>query len=389
MFRGTTTGDVATWTKNMGGVALNNYLINLGETSDISNLFFKPTIAGADLYDERNIDGSYNPMYGQYVAIMNDELEGDAYKDQWLAKLDRALNTGGQGYEVRDLAGLIALKATWGAYGTTPSFEYDQSMYENGKEMGFWQSMLLTLPCEILFDPGTFISFGGKAATESVLASSTNEVLDGVRDVYRAAGFTDEVIQSLNDDIAKQVAKAIDSDVTTILKRAGDTDDTAADAFKHFFTGDSIDDRLANAMKETLTKNSSKTASDLADLARLSDMKAKGFNSIELPSSATRDAIFEAVPKTSRETFTYAQNLTRSNINKSIENVLTNNKAAAGALKLGSSYKIAASLHNAQYRLDKLGDVMRAVALPQFTVVPKLAGLGLKTLRRLYRVEKL
>ena len=394
---GTGISDVVTWTKNMGGVALNNYLINLGETSDISNLFFKPMVIGADLYDERNMDGSYNPMYGQYVAIMNDELEGDAYKDQWLAKVDRTLNTvpttgevkGGHGYEMRDLAGIIALKATWGAYGTTPSFEYDQIMYENGEEMGFWQSMLLTLPLEIMFDPATFISFGGKAATKSILSSSTDEVLDGVRDVYRAAGFTDEVIQSLDDDIAKQVAKAIDSDVTTILKRAGDMDDTAADAFKHFFTGDSIDDRLANAMKEILTKNSSKTASDLADLARLSDMKAKGFRSIELPSSATRDAIFEAVPKTSRETFTYAQNLTRNNINKSIEDVLTNNKAAVGALKLDSSYKIAASLHNAQYRLDKLEDVMRAVALPQFTVVPKLAGLGLKTTKALIQGGKI
>ena len=389
--------DVVTWTKNMCGVALNNYLINLGETADITNLFFKPTIVGADLYDERNIDGSYNSVYGQYVSIMNDELEGDAYKDQWLAKLDRALNTvpttgehkGGQGYEMRDLAGLIALKATWGAYGTTPSFEYDQIMHENGEEMGFWQSMLLTLPLEIMFDPSTFISFGGKAATKSVLASSTNEVLDGVRDVYIAAGFTDEIIQSLDDDIAKQVAKAIDSDVTTILKRASDMDDTAADAFKHFFTGDSMDDRLANAMKEILTKDSSKTASDLADLARLSDMKAKGFRSIELPSSATRDAIFESVPKTSRETFTYAQNLTRNNINKSIEDVLTNNKAAVGALKLDSSYKIAASLHNAQYRLDKLEDVMRAVALPQFTVVPKLAGLGLKTIKTLIQGGKI
>ena len=397
MFQGTGIADVVTWTKNMGGVALNNYLINLGETSDITNLFFKPTIVGADLYDERNIDGSYNTIYSQYAAIMNDELEGDAYKDQWLAKLDHALNTvpttgeykGGQGYEIRDLAGLIALKATWGAYGTTPSFEYDQIMHESGEEMGFWQSMLLTLPLEIMFDPTTFISFGGKAATKSVLASSTDEVLDGVRDVYRAAGFTDEVIQSLDDDIAKQVAKAIDSDVTTILKRAGDMDDTAADAFKHFFTGDSMDDRLANAMKEILTKDSSKTASDLADLARLSDMKAKGFSSIELPSNATRDAIFEAVPKTSRETFTYAQNLTRSNINKSIENVLTNNKAAVGALKIDSSYKIAASLHNAQYRLDKLEDVMRAVALPQFTVVPKLAGLGLKTIKALIQGGKI
>lgn len=394
---GTGISDVVTWTKNMGSVALNNYLINLGETSDISNLFFKPMIIGADLYDERNMDGSYNPMYGQYVDIMNDELEGDAYKDQWLAKVDRALNTvpttgeykGGQGYELRDLAGVIALKATWGAYGTTPSFEYDQIMHENGEEMGFWQSMFLTLPLEIMFDPATFISFGGKAATKSVLASSTDEVLDGVRNVYRAAGFTDEVIQSLDDDIARQVAKAIDSDVTTILKRAGDMDDTAADAVKHFFTGDSIDDRLAKAMKEILTKDSSKTASDLADLARLSDMKAKGFNSIELPSSATRDAIFEAVPKTSRETFTYAQNLTRNNINKSIADVLTNNKAAAGALKLDSSYKIAASLHNAQYRLDKLEDVMRAAALPQFTVVPKLAGLGLKTTKALIQGGKI
>lgn len=397
MFQGTGITDVVTWTKNMGGVALNNYLINLGETLDISNLFFKPMIIGADLYDERNIDGSYNPMYGQYVAIMNDELEGDAYKDQWLAKLDRTLNTvpttgevkGGQGYEIRDLAGLIALKATWGAYGTTPSFEYDQIMYENGEEMGFWQSLFLTLPVEIMFDPATFISFGGKAATKSVLASSTDEVLDGVRNVYRAAGFTDEIIQSLDDDIARQVAKAIDSDVTTILKRASDMDDTAADAFKHFFTGDSMDDRLAKAMKEVLTKDSSKTASDLADLARLSDMKARGFNSIELPSSAARDAIFEAVPKTSRETFTYAQNLTRNNINKSIADVLANNKAAAGALKLDSSYKIAASLHNAQYRLDKLEDVMRAVALPQFTVVPKLAGLGLKTTKALIQGGKI
>ena len=397
MFQGTGIADVVTWTKNMGGVALNNYLINLGETSDITNMFFKPTIVGADLYDERNIDGSYNPMYGKYVTIMNDELEGDAYKDQWLAKLDRTLNTvpttgevkDGQGYEMRDLAGLVALKATWGAYGTTPSFEYDQIMHENGEEMGFWQSMLLTLPLEITFDPATFISFGGKAATKSVLASSTDEVLDGVRNVYRAAGFTDEVIQSLDDNIARQVAKAIDSDVTTILKRASDMDDTAADAFKHFFTGDSMDDRLAKAMKETLTKNASKTASDLADLARLSDMKAKGFSSIELPSSATRDAIFEAVPKTSRETFTYAQNLTRSNINKGIEDVLTNNKAAVGALKLDASYKIAASLHNTQYRLDKLEDVMRAVALPQFTVVPKLAGLGLKTTKALIQGGKI
>ena len=397
MFQGTDISDVVTWTKNMGVVAINNYLINLGETADITNLFIKPAIVGADLYDERNIDGSYNPVYGQYVAIMNDELEGDAYKDQWLAKLDRTLNTvpttgevkGGQGYDIRNLAGLIALKATWGAYGTTPSFEYDQIMHENGEEMGGWQSLLLTLPFEIMFDPATFISSGGKAATKSVLASSTKEVLNGVRDVYRAAGFTDEVIQSLDDDIAKQVAKAIDSDVTTILKRASNMDDTAADAFKHFFTGDSMDDRLANAMKEILTKDSSKTASNLADLARLSDMKAKGFRSIELPSSPTRDAIFEAVPKTSRETFTYAQNLTRNNINKSIEDVLTNNKAAVGALKLDTSYKIAASLHNAQYRLDKLEDVMRAVALPQFTVVPKLAGLGLKTIKALIQGGKI
>ena len=397
MFKGTDIAEVVTWTKNLGAVSLNNYLINLGETTDMTNMFIKPFVIGGQLWDQRNSPDLHNPVYEKYITIMNDELEGDGYKNSGLANLSTFIRTvpttgevtGSSGYTVRDVAGTLALKATWGGYGTTPSFEYDQVLYEDGEEMGFWQSMLLTLPFEIMFDPATFISSGGKAATKSVLANSTDEVLDGVRNVYRAAGFTDEVIQSLDDDIAKQVAKAIDADVTTILKRASDMDDTAADAFKHFFTGDSMDDRLANAMKEILTKDSSKTASDLADLARLSDMKAKGFRSIELPSSATRDAIFEAVPKTSRETFTYAQNLTRNNINKSIEDILTNNKAAVGALKLDTSYKIAASLHNAQYRLDKLEDVMRAVALPQFTVVPKLAGLGLKTIKALIQGGKI
>ena len=109
-----------------------------------------------------------------------------------------------KGYEIRDIAGLVALKATWGAYGTTPSFEYDQIMYENGKEMAPWQSLLLTLPLEIVLDPGNWISFGGSAATKAALAASTDEVIDGVKAVYKAAGFTDDVIDGLDGSITSK-----------------------------------------------------------------------------------------------------------------------------------------------------------------------------------------
>lgn len=392
MFQGTRTEEVATWTKNMGAVALNNYLINIGETADITNMFIKPMwITGSMLWDESNDTGSYNPAYGKYVAIMNDEILDGAYENHWLAKLDKTLNTvpttgeykGSQGYELRDIAGLVALKATWGGYGTTPLFEYDQIMYENGEEMGFWKSLLLTLPLEVVMDPGTWISLGGKAATKSMLAASTDEVLDGVKDVYRAAGFTEDILKSVDDDIAKQVAKAIDDDMLAVLKKAGSLDDTGMNAFKKFFKGDSMDKRLADAMNEVLTSRVTKNAAELADAARL---KAITQN---IPVNPTKEALFEAVPKTSREAFEHAQALTRSNINKSVADVLEHNKAATGALKLDTSYKIAASIHNAQYRLDKFEDIMRAAAIPQFTVVPGLAGTALKKTKALMGMDKI
>ena len=394
MFKGTDIAEVVTWTKNLGAVALNNYLINLGETADITNMFIKPFAIGGVLWDQRNSPDQHNPAYEKYITIMNDELEGDGYKNSGLANLSTFMRTvpatgevtGSPGYTVRDVAGTLALKATWGGYGTTPSFEYDQVMHENGEEMGFWKSLFLTLPLEITLDPGTFLSFGGKAATKSVIASSADEVLDGVRNVYRAAGFTDEIIDGLDDDIAKKVSKAMYDDVEAVLKKASGTDDIWQDAVKKFFTGDSLDDRLAKSFKEIFTSDVSKHAADVADAARL-DAVTKSMDIV--PVNPTREAMFSAVPKTYREAFNDAHILTQRSIDKQIADTLANNKAATGALKLDTSYRIAASIHNTRYRLDKLEDVMRAVAMPYLCAVPQLAGKGYKALKSYMQLGKL
>ena len=189
-------------------------------------------------------------------------------------------------------------------------------------------------------DPGTFLSFGGKAATKSVIASSADEVLDGVRNVYRAAGFTDEIIDGLDDDIAKKVSKAMYDDVEAVLKKASGTDDIWQDAVKKFFTGDSLDDRLAKSFKEIFTSDVSKHAADVADAARL-DAVTKSMDIV--PVNPTREAMFSAVPKTYREAFNDAHILTQRSIDKQIADTLANNKAATGALKLDTSYRIAAS----------------------------------------------
>ena len=394
MFKGTDVAEVVTWTKNLGAVSLNNYLINLGETADMTNMFIKPFAIGGYLWDQRNSPDQHNPEYEKYITIMNDELEDDGYKNSGLANLSALMRTvpttgevtGSPGYTVRDVAGTLALKATWGGYGTTPSFEYDQIMYEDGEEMGFWKSLFLTLPLEIAMDPGTFISFGGKAATKSVIASSADEVLDGVRSVYRAAGFTDEVIDGLDDDIAKKVSKAMYDDVEAVLKKASGTDDIWQDAIKKFFTGDSLDDRLAKSFKEILTSDVSKHAADTADTVRL-DAIAKNMDIV--PVNPTREAMFSAVPKTYREAFNDAHTLTQRSIDKQIADTLANNKAATGALKLDTSYRIAASIHNTRYRLDKLEDVMRAVAMPYLCAVPQIAGKGYKILKSYMQLGKL
>lgn len=394
MFQGTGIADVVTWTKNLGAVSLNNYLINLGETADMTNMFIKPFAVGGYLWDQRNSPDQHNPVYEKYITIMNDELEGDGYKNSGLANLSAFVRTvpttgevtGSPSYTVRDVAGTLALKATWGGYGTTPSFEYDQVMHENGEEMGFWQSMLLTLPLEIMLDPATYISFGGKAATKSVIASSADEVLDGVRNVYRAAGFTDEIIDGLDDDIAKKVSKAMYDDVEAVLKKASGTDDIWQDAVKKFFTGDSLDDRLAKSFKEIFTSDVSKHAADMADAVRL-DAVAKSMDIV--PVNPTREALFSAVPKTYREAFNDAHILTQRSIDKQIADTLANNKAATGALKLDTSYRIAASIHNTRYRLDKLENVMRAVAMPYLCAVPQLAGKGYKALKSYMQLGKL
>ena len=394
MFKGTDIAEVVTWTKNLGAVALNNYLINLGETADITNMFIKPFAIGGALWDQRNSPDQHNPAYEKYITIMNDELEGDGYKNSGLANLSTLMRTvpttgevtGSPGYTVRDVAGTLALKATWGGYGTTPNFEYDQVMHENGEEMGFWKSLFLTLPLEIAMDPGTFLSFGGKAATKSVIASSADEVLDGVRNVYRAAGFTDEIIDGLDDDIAKKVSKAMYDDVEAVLKKASGTDDIWQDAVKKFFTGDSLDDRLAKSFKEIFTSDVSKHAADMADAIRL-DAVAKSMDIV--PVNPTREALFSAVPKTYREAFNDAHILTQRSIDKQIADTLANNKAATGALKLDTSYRIAASIHNTRYRLDKLEDVMRAVAMPYLCAVPQIAGKGYKALKSYMQLGKL
>lgn len=394
MFKGTDVAEVVTWTKNLGAVSLNNYLINLGETADMTNMFIKPFAIGGHLWDQRNSPDLHNPAYEKYITIMNDELEGDGYKNSGLANLSTFMRTvpttgevtGSPSYTVRDVAGTLALKATWGGYGTTPSFEYDQIMHENGEEMGFWKSLFLTLPLEIAMDPGTWFSFGGKAATKSVIAGSADEVLDGVRSVYRAAGFTDEIIDGLDDDIAKKVSKAMYDDVEAVLKKASGTDDIWQDAVKKFFTGDSLDDRLAKSFKEILTSDVSKHAADMADTVRL-DAVAKSMDIV--PVNPTREAMFSAVPKTYREAFNDAHILTQRSIDKQIADTLANNKAATGALKLDTSYRIAASIHNTRYRLDKLENVMRAVAMPYLCAVPQLAGKGYKALKSYMQLDKL
>lgn len=394
MFKGTDAAEVVTWTKNLGAVSLNNYLINLGETADMTNMFIKPFAIGGYLWDQRNSPDQHNPAYEKYITIMNDELEGDGYKNSGLANLSTFMRTvpttgevtGSPGYTVRDVAGTLALKATWGGYGTTPSFEYDQIMYEDGEEMGFWKSLFLTLPLEIILDPGTWFSLGGKAATTSAIAGSADEVLDGVRSVYRAAGFTDEIIDGLDDDIAKKVSKAMYDDVEAVLKKASGTDDVWQDAVKKFFTGDSLDDRLAKSFKEILTSDVSKHAADMADTVRL-DAIAKNMDIV--PVNPTREAMFSAVPKTYREAFNDAHILTQRSIDKQIADTLANNKAATGALKLDTSYKVAASIHNTRYRLDKLEDVMRAVAMPYLCAVPQIAGEGYKMLKSYMQLGKL
>lgn len=172
--------------KNALGVMLNNGLVSLGETADITNVL-KPWVVGSAAFGSDVENEQLKELNERTQAKI---LSGEA-TDDWVYKIFPPAS-------VDDIAGWEAVKSFWGANGTTPNYEYDMLINEEDhtRTLG-----LLCFIADIALDPGTWLSGGGKAALS--LADS-DTLVDSLRAVYKKADILIPDTKEANTLLRKQ-----------------------------------------------------------------------------------------------------------------------------------------------------------------------------------------
>lgn len=125
-----------------GTVFLNNNLVNLAETFDITNQFIKPYLVGSMAYRD----------------IVWNGADASNYSDNLTSVVYNTVNQYGTGTEEyrgvsnADIAGWYAFKNTWGANGNDPvAYEFDQVI--KGDNLS---DTIMSMVLDIMFDPGTY-----------------------------------------------------------------------------------------------------------------------------------------------------------------------------------------------------------------------------------------
>ncbi len=178
---------------------LNNTLVNVGETVDMVNIF-KPTIAGQNMYD-RELAKEYG-FQQYYDAVQQLPIEQLPALDTKQAMM---YQTEEERIEARrSMAyGQMLHNAYWGAYGTTPSIEYDMMWSEDEQNFG---TFLATMALDIFLDPTTYITFGTSKLAKA--GTMVDDVADLSKNMLRTAGYvgdlSDDTMQKLATNVVKQ-----------------------------------------------------------------------------------------------------------------------------------------------------------------------------------------
>ena len=184
--------------KTTAGMLLNNNLVNLGETLDMVNMFaFKPGIIADSIYGNKDLMKQAGVLQ-YYETVMN------MSEDQLSIVQDA---DGGR--PITDIEGrrkhafaVQMRNAYWGAYGTTPTYEYELMWAEEDRNFG---TFLVGLGLDIFLDPSSWLTFGLSKLSEA--GTMIDDVADAMTSVIKSSDYADLLADIDVQRVARQAVK--------------------------------------------------------------------------------------------------------------------------------------------------------------------------------------
>ena len=193
-----------TWTENLsalkttGGMLLNNTLVNLGETLDVANMLaFKPGVIANTVYGNEELmkQAGVTQFYEDVLNLSEDQLP--------------IVQDADGGRPITDLEGrrkhAFAVKmrdAYWGAYGNTPTYDYEMMWKEEDRNFG---TFLAGLALDIFLDPSTYLTFGLSKLSEA--GTMVDDVADLMETVIKSSDYADLLADIDVHRVAQQAVK--------------------------------------------------------------------------------------------------------------------------------------------------------------------------------------
>ena len=192
------------WTDNLsalkttGGMLLNNTLVNLGETLDVPNMLaFKPGVIADNIYGNEEL-----MRQAGVLQFYEDVLNMSEYQLPIVQDADG-------GRPITDLEGrrkhAFAIKmrnAYWGAYGSTPTYDYEMMWNEEDRNFG---TFLTGLALDIFLDPSTYLTFGLSKLSEA--GTMVDDVADLMESVIKSSDYADLLADIDVHRVAQQAVK--------------------------------------------------------------------------------------------------------------------------------------------------------------------------------------
>ena len=184
--------------RQTGGMLLNNTLVNLGETLDVPNmLMFKPGVIANKIYGNEELmrQAGVVQFYEEVINMPESELPAAVYQESGRPSFDLE--------ERRKSVFTSKMYASyWGAYGNTPTYEYELMWKEEDRNFG---TFLAGLALDIFLDPSTYLTSGLSKLSEA--GTMVDDVADLMESVLKSSDYADLLKNIDVHHVAKQAVK--------------------------------------------------------------------------------------------------------------------------------------------------------------------------------------
>lgn len=182
------------------GMFINNNLVNIGETADMVNSSsLKPRIIAHRIYGNEELmqQAGVMELYEKVMSTPIDDLVHSVeYKGNTVIS-NTALEAARKNY----FADLM-LASYWGAYGKTPTYDYELMWKEEDRNFG---TFVASMALEICLDPMTWLTWGTNSLAKT--GSMIDDVSDALKVAVKASDFADMADDLNFDKLATRIVK--------------------------------------------------------------------------------------------------------------------------------------------------------------------------------------